>query len=167
VFGRKRGGGESIWELKRRIGWVSPDLQLYWNDASGCQAVVLSGFHDSLGLFKRATTRQRAETQRCLARLRLVQYADTPFAALSTGEQRMILLARALVKNPRLLILDEPCQGLDAGHRGTLIQAVERLIEDNAVTVIFVTHRDDEIPRAITRVLRLSAGRATVSSRAG
>jgi molybdate transport system ATP-binding protein len=67
----------------------------------------------------------------------------------------MVLLARALVKNPRLLILDEPCQGLDAAHRSLFVRTVDRLIRAEAVTAIYVTHRHGEIPPSIKRVLQL------------
>jgi molybdate transport system ATP-binding protein len=165
VFGKRRGGGESVWEIKSRIGWVSADLQLYWTDASDCMAVVISGFHDSVGLFHKTTARQRKAARERLARLGLLAFAGVPFVTLSAGQQRLVLLARALVKKPRLLILDEPCQGLDGGHREVMLQAVETLIKNGDVTVIFVTHRADEIPGAIMRALHLNAGRAAELTR--
>jgi molybdate transport system ATP-binding protein len=155
LFGRRRGSGESVWDIKRHIGWVSPELHLHFNAAATCFEVVASGFHDTMGLFQPATARQRAAARQWLARFQLLAYAGRPLFSLSAGLQRMVLLARALVKRPRLLILDEPCQGLDAAHRRCFVRAVEALIRARAVTVIYVTHRPDEIPRAITRVLRL------------
>jgi molybdate transport system ATP-binding protein len=90
-----------------------------------------------------------------MARFQLLEFAQRPLFSLSAGLQQMVLLARALVKNPRLLILDEPCQGLDSAHRTLFIRAVDALIRAGAVTVIYVTHRRDEIPSSVTRVLRL------------
>jgi molybdate transport system ATP-binding protein len=155
LFGRPRGSGESVWDIKRHIGWVSPEQHLHFNASATCFAVVASGFHNTVGLFQPATARQRAAARRCLAQFRLLAFARRPLFTLSAGLQRMVLLARALVKRPRLLILDEPCQGLDAAHRESFVRAVDALIRARAVTVIYVTHRPDEIPPAITRVLRL------------
>jgi molybdate transport system ATP-binding protein len=155
VFGWRRGSGESIWDIKRHIGWVSPELHLHFNDAATCFDGVASGFRDTVGLFKPATPRQRAAARRWLARFDLLESADRPLFSLSAGLQRMVLLARALVKKPRLLVLDEPCQGLDSSHRDLFVRAVDALIRPGTVTAIYVTHRPDEIPPSIKRVLRL------------
>jgi molybdate transport system ATP-binding protein len=155
VFGRRRGNGESIWEIKRRIGSVSPELHLHFNDAATCFEVVVSGFHDTVGLFHQPTARQRALARQWLTRFGLIRFARSPLFALSAGLQRMVLLARALVKGPQLLLLDEPCQGLDSAHRQVFVKAVDDLVRDRAVTAIYVTHREDEIPPSIRRVLRL------------
>ena len=155
VFGRQRGTGESVWDIKKHIGWVSPELHLHFNDSATCVEVVASGFHDTVGLFQPLSARQRAAARRWLARFRLLEFAYRPLFSLSAGLQRMVLLARALVKNPRLLILYEPCQGLDSAHRKLFVQAVDALIRAGAATVAYVTHRQDEIPPSITRVLQL------------
>jgi molybdate transport system ATP-binding protein len=159
VFGRQRGSGESIWELKRRIGWVSPELHLHFNDTVTCFEVVASAFHGTIGLFEPATPKQRAAARRWLGRFGLLEFAATPLFALSAGLQRMVLLARALATNPPLLLLDEPCQGLDAAHRRLFVQTVDALIGAGAATVIYVTHRSDEIPMTIRRVLHLRTSR--------
>ena len=155
VFGQQRGGGESVWDIKRHIGWVSPELHVHFNATASCLEVVASGFHDTVGLFQPPTARQRTTARRWLARFRLLEFAHQPFYSHSAGLQRMVLLARAVVKNPRLLILDEPCQGLDSAHRQLFVQAVDALIRQGTVTAIYVTHRRDEIPPSIRRVLRL------------
>jgi molybdate transport system ATP-binding protein len=156
VFGRRRGNGESIWEIKRRIGSVSPESHLHFNDAVTCFEVVVSGFHETIGLFHKPTARQRAQARQWLTRFGLLEFARGPLFALSAGCQRMVLLARALVKGPQLLLLDEPCQGLDPPHRRLFVKAVDDLIRDGAVTAVYVTHREDEIPPSIRRVLRLA-----------
>ncbi|HWX21044.1 MAG TPA: ATP-binding cassette domain-containing protein [Candidatus Binatia bacterium] len=155
VFGQQRGSGDSVWELKKRIGWVSPELHLHFNEAATCFEVVASGFHETIGLFEPPTARQRAAVRQWLAKFGLRKFAATPLFALSAGLQRLVLLARALVKRPQLLLLDEPCQNLDAAHRARFVEMVDALIRRGAVTAIYVTHREDEIPPAITRVLRL------------
>jgi molybdate transport system ATP-binding protein len=164
VFGRRRGGGESIWEIKKSIGWVSPELHVHFEDSTTCLEVVESGFHDSIGLFKPVTARQRAAARRWLKEFQLLEYANEPLFALSAGLQRMVLLARALVKSPRLLILDEPCQGLDDAHRDFFVREVDDLLRTGSVTAIYVTHRPEEIPRSIARVLRLTSrgGKAVI-----
>jgi molybdate transport system ATP-binding protein len=156
VFGKRRGSGESIWEIKKHIGWVSPELHVHFDDSATCLEVVESGFRDSIGLFEPATAHQRVAAKRWLKEFRLSEFADEPLFALSAGLQRMVLLARAVVKNPRLLILDEPCQGLDEAHRDLFIREVDALIGAGTATAIYVTHRPEEIPRSIKRVLRLS-----------
>ena len=165
VFGRRRGTGETVWDIKRRIGWVSPELHLHFNDAATCFAVVASGFHDTVGLFHEPTARQRTAARRWLAQFHLLEFARQPLFSLSAGLQRMVLLARALVKQPRLLILDEPCQGLDGAHRDLFVRAVDALIRARTATVIYVTHRPDEIPPSIRRVLRLPPSRRPSSAR--
>ncbi|HUI07241.1 MAG TPA: ATP-binding cassette domain-containing protein [Verrucomicrobiae bacterium] len=154
VFGHRRGDGESVWALKRRIGSVSPELHLHFPESETCLDAVASGFADTYGCFRRPSSRQRAAARRLLARFGLASRANQSFGSLSAGWQRMTLLARALVKSPKLLVLDEPCQGLDAAHRARIIRTVEGLLRHT--TVIYVTHRRDEIPSGIHRVLRLS-----------
>ncbi len=155
VFGRQYGGGDSLWDMRKHIGCVSPELHLHFNDTATCFEVVASGFRDTIGLFQPPSARQRTAARRWLERFRLLEFGSRPLFSLSSGLQRMVLLARALVKNPRLLILDEPCQGLDSAHRNLFVQAVDALIRAGSVTVIYVTHRPDEIPPSVRRVLRL------------
>jgi molybdate transport system ATP-binding protein len=158
VFGQRRGSGESIWELKRRIGWISPELQAYFPEQITCFDAVASGFHETTGLFESVSRAQRATVRRWLRRFDLLEYASQPLFAMSAGLRRMVLLARALVKKPALLLLDEPCQGLDAEHRRLFIRTLDSLIRAREVTAIYVTHRPDEIPLSIRRVLRLHRG---------
>ena len=153
VFGHRRGAGESIWALKRRIGWVSPELHLHFPEDQTCLDTVASGFDDTNGCYRRPTARRRRAARRWLVVLGLTGCATLSFGSVSAGLQRLTLLARALVKSPDLLVLDEPCQGLDAAHRARLIQIVAALLRHT--TVIYVTHRRDEIPVGIKRVLRL------------
>jgi molybdate transport system ATP-binding protein len=159
LFESPRGSGEDIWEIKRRIGWVSSELHLHFPETQTCLETVASGFYDTDGCYRRPTTRQNALARYWLARFGLAAYADRPLGSLSAGLQRMTLLARALVKSPHLLVFDEPCQGLDQAHRTLFLEAIESLMDAEAATVIYVTHRQDEIPRGICRVLRLRDGR--------
>ena len=163
VFGHRRGTGESIWELKRQIGWISPELHLHFNQFITSFEVVASGFHETIGLFEAPTGSQRKATRYWLDRFQMLEFAQTPLFALSLGQQRIVLLARALVKKPKLLILDEPCQGLDADHRKLFLDTLDELLRSRTLTAIYVTHRPDEIPSSIKRVFRLPQPRANCS----
>ncbi|HSU55499.1 MAG TPA: ATP-binding cassette domain-containing protein [Candidatus Dormibacteraeota bacterium] len=155
VLGRQRGTGESIWELKKRIGWVSPEMQVHFDASATALEAVLSGFDDTIGLFRPHTRRERNLAREWLGRFGIAKQSNDPLFTLSAGVQRSVLLARALVKSPRLLVLDEPCQGLDACHRDAFISLVDFLIRQFKVTVICVSHRMEELPRGISHVLRL------------
>ncbi|OGG62984.1 hypothetical protein A3C21_03255 [Candidatus Kaiserbacteria bacterium RIFCSPHIGHO2_02_FULL_59_21] len=154
LFGKKRGSGESIWEIKRQIGSVSPELQLYFPTSMTCLDVVCSGWFDTIGLYRECTEDQREIALAWLQRFGVAEHAGEPFENVSEGEQRLTLLARAMVKNPRLLVLDEPCQGLDPEHRDRVLEAVDS-IEKDSTTIIYVTHRADELPKSTTHVFRL------------
>jgi len=158
LFGRRRGSGESIWEIKQNIGWVAPELHLYYPRGATCLDVICSGWFDSVGLYRHCTSDQREAVLLWMQRLGLAKCADTVFAQVSEGEQRLALIARALVKGPALLVLDEPCQGLDTDNRERVLQAIERVGQRPNTSMIYVTHRADELPHGITHMLRLNEG---------
>ncbi|MFN2230380.1 MAG: ATP-binding cassette domain-containing protein, partial [Anaerolineae bacterium] len=130
-----------------------------------CFEVVCSGFYDAMGPYRRCTARQREAIAEWLQRLGLAHVGDAAFGALSEGEQRMILIARALVKEPDLLILDEPCQGLDEANRDRVLRTVEALSDHTASSLIYVSHQHDALPGTITHLLRLEAGRVAGKGR--
>ena len=165
LFGRPRGSGESIWEIKRRIGWVSPELHRYHPPLVPAFDAVCSGFFDTLGLHRACSDVQQAEARTWMARLGIAGAAATPFRGLTRGQQRLVLIARALVKDPELLILDEPCQGLDAAHIGEVLEALAEVTRAPGRTMVYVTHRPSEFPRGLTHVLGLAAGRVVQSGR--
>jgi molybdate transport system ATP-binding protein len=158
LFGRQRGSGESIWEIKRRIGWVSPELHLFYDRSTTARDVVSSGFFDSVGLYRRCTPEQETVITGWMEALELTPLVDQPLHALSTGQQRLVLLARALVKHPPLLVLDEPCQGLDDAHRFRFLKLLDRLCSAAPVTMIYVSHYQDEIPASTTHLIQLDHG---------
>jgi molybdate transport system ATP-binding protein len=158
LFGRRRGSGESIWEIKSRIGWMSPELQLYYRYGYNCMDVICSGFFDTIGLYRACTKGQRESAMEWLKVLGLKGSEGHPFHTMSAGEQRLTLLGRALVKSPELLVLDEPCQGLDKAHRSHINKMLDGLCEDKSLTMIYVTHHLDELPNSITHVMRLKDG---------
>jgi molybdate transport system ATP-binding protein len=159
IFGRRRGSGESVWQLKKRIGTMSSELHLHFSANQTCIETVISGFRDTFFCSNHPSKRQRDAAMRLLARFGLAKSADHAFESLSMGFQRMTLLARALVKSPDLLLLDEPCQGLDSAHRAIFLQAVEGLLKRTDTTIIYITHQLDEIPKVIVRMLHLRQGR--------
>jgi molybdate transport system ATP-binding protein len=155
VFGRRRGPGSGIRELKARLGFVSPTLQVsYRKNVTALEAVV-SGFFDSIGLYRRPAPQQTESALCWMQRLGVHRLAGRPFNHLSQGEQRMLLLARAMVRSPRLLVLDEPCQGLDPVNRRMIRETVDALAGVGSTTVVYVSHRADEIPARITHRLML------------
>ncbi len=160
IFGKRRGTGESIWEIKKKIGWVAPELQIYYPIGASCLDVVSSGFFDSIGLYKKCNSRQRKVALSWLKRFGLSSCAKKPFEEISEGEQKLALLARALVKGPRLLVLDEPCQGLDVKNRDRVLKAIDSIEKHHNASLIFVTHRRDELPKSITDVFRLGGQKA-------
>jgi molybdate transport system ATP-binding protein len=158
LFGRRRGTGESIWDIKARIGWVAPELLAHYPPSWPCLDVVLSGFHASMGLFRDCTADDIERGRHLLSSLGLESAAAQPLQSLSQGMQRLVLLARALVADPELLVLDEPCQGLDARHAQQVTAAVAGVASEGRASVIYVTHHEEELPSCITHVLRLEAG---------
>jgi molybdate transport system ATP-binding protein len=155
LFGKKRGSGESIWEIKQRIGHVSPHLQVGYRLDMRVFDVVVSGFFDSTGLYRRPTREQEKAAAEWIERLGIADLRDRIFSQLSYGERRLVIIVRALVKSPELLALDEPCQGLDPANRRLVLSMVDCIGFDTATQILYVTHRQDEMPRCITNVLRL------------
>jgi molybdate transport system ATP-binding protein len=156
VFGRRRGSGESIWVVKRRIGFVSPEVHLYFTEPLAAQRVAATGYFDVL-VPRPTTPEQDAVIRELFAYFDVADLANRPFGRLSTGQQRIVLLIRALVKDPPLLILDEPFQTLDSVAADRARAWIDdRLPADR--TVLFVTHNEAELPRSVTRRLRLREG---------
>lgn len=155
LFGRPRGTGESIWDIKKQIGLVSSELQLRYRKGTRVIDVIRSGFFDSVGIYRNCSRQQCQTADRWLVTVNLETKREAPFDQLSYGERRLILLARAMVKTPRLLVMDEPCQGLDPENRTKILAIVEQLCSQTATHLLYITHLPDEIPSAITKILRL------------
>jgi molybdate transport system ATP-binding protein len=159
LFGVRRGSGESIWDIKKQIGWVSSELQLFYPPEANALDVICSGFFDSVGLYRACVSEQIQLARRWAEDLGVSGQLARPYYSLSAGERRLVLLARALVKLPRLLVLDEPAQGLDAQHLMRFREKLDWLCGVQPTTLLYVTHRLEELPSGINRVLRLDKGR--------
>ena len=160
LFDRKRGSGESIWDIKRKIGFVSPELHQYFQAGSNCHQVVVSGFYDIIGSTRSGTPEQLEHAASWMDVLGIAEHMKSPFKGVPESVQRLTLLARALVKEPPLLIFDEPCQGLDVQQKEHFKQVIDTLCNIMDLTLIYVTHYQEEIPSAVTQVLKLEKGRA-------
>lgn len=155
LFGRRRGTGESIWEIKKNIGFVSPEFHRAYKENRPAIEIVASGLHDSVGLYKRPRPEQM---DTCLFWMRVFgidQLKDRMFLTLSSGEQRLCLLARAFVKDPALIILDEPLHGLDSYRRDLVRNVIGEFCKRQAKTLIMVTHYIEELPGNITKSIVL------------
>ncbi|TDB63827.1 ATP-binding cassette domain-containing protein [Arundinibacter roseus] len=161
LFDQKRGGkGASIWDIKQKIGHVSPELHLYFPTETTVFKAIASGFFDATGVyFKKLNPHQTEQVHQMVALLQLTPEMDRPLQKLSKGEQRLVLLARALVKNPPLLIMDEPCQGLDVGSIEYFKAVVDALCGSDQRTLIYVSHYPHEIPSCVNNFLKLERGR--------
>jgi len=155
-----RYGHVDLRELRRRIGWVSSAVEELVPPREKALDVVLSGFFASFGIYDDATVAQRARAAELLSFFGCGRIADRPYGVLSQGEKQRVLVARSLMSDAEILIMDEPAAGLDITAREVLLEAVERLArKGDGPTLVFVTHHIEEIVPAITHVLVLCAGR--------
>jgi molybdate transport system ATP-binding protein len=156
LFGRKRGSGESIWDVKRPTGFVAPELARYFPANQTCHKVILSGYFDTMGLFKKPSPDQWESSLRWLRLFNLEPVKDIPIQRLTLAQQRWTLLARALIKQPKLLILDEASQGLDDLQRALFKDTVQKICEMSSITLIYVSHYTEDIPDIVSQVKELT-----------
>lgn len=156
VFGFQRGSGESIWQIKQFIGYVSTALQWEYRVSISVRNVIISGFYDSIGLYSKYTDVQYTIANQWLEVLGMRSRADQPFNTLSHGDQRLLLIARAMVKHPPLLILDEPCLGLDDMNRQLVLALIEKICAGSETTVLYVNHHSEDRIEGINRHLSLT-----------
>ncbi|MEQ8535696.1 MAG: ATP-binding cassette domain-containing protein [Imperialibacter sp.] len=159
LFDHKRGSGESIWDIKKKIGFVSPELLQYFHSTATCWEIVASGFHDTLGYLKPAGKEQASLVDEWLDLLELRSSGTQIFETASPTIQRIILLARAMIKNPPLLILDEPCQGLDHVQQTRVRTVVDAICGASATALIYVTHYEEELPTCVDHVHQIVNGK--------
>ena len=167
IWGRKKGTDLSVWDIWKHVGYVSADLQAKYRAETRVFDVVCSGFHDSVGLYRRCSELEKKIARMWLRLVGLDTFAGRRFNELSFGQRQLLLIARAMVKSPLLLILDEPCDGLDANNRAKLLKMIDWMAGKTKVTVLFTTHFRDEIPKCIQNTLILEKGKVIDICRRG
>ena len=158
LFGQKRGGGESIWDIKKKMGIISPEMHWYFDTNATVWNSVASGLLDTMGWYLDVSFSDGKKIDETLEFFDLSADRDTPLSSLPLGKQRMALLARTVVKNPQLLILDEPCQGLDNAQTQRFNSALDDLAEYGK-TIIYVGHYETRLPKCLTHKLELDKGK--------
>lgn len=152
LFGKQRGSGETIWEIKKHIGYVSSQLHMDYRVNCSVRDVILSGFLDSIGVYQKVPEALKIKADEWLARLSMSQLATKPFRSLSWGQQRILLITRAMVKHPPILILDEPLQSLDGLNRKLVKHFIDQLVQNSQTQLLFVSHQDQDAPNCITHL---------------
>lgn len=155
LFGKKRGSGESIWDLKRPIGFVAPELGRFFPKSQSLQKVILSGLTDTMGLYRKVSAEEESLAVSWMDFFQLKHLATRYFYELTLAEQRWALLARALIKNPQLLILDEASQGMDELQRQLFRETLQVILLHSPMTLIYVSHYDQDVPACINHQLKL------------
>lgn len=150
IFDRRRGSGESIWDIKKHIGYISPEMHLYFSGMGDVVSIIAQGLNDTVGNYVKIKPEQETLAMEWLKILRMEHLSQHSFNTLSSGEQRLVLLARTLIKQPQLLILDEPLHGLDAGRKNIMRNLINYLVKRDNTTMIYVTHYPNEVPDCIT-----------------
>ncbi|MDE5881462.1 MAG: ATP-binding cassette domain-containing protein [Muribaculaceae bacterium] len=149
LFDRKRGTGESIWDIKNAIGYVCPEMQLYFRSNDTVKEIIVQGLRNSLNRYHPSTPEERATAEKWMNLLDISHLESKKFSELSSGEQRIVLVARAMIKQPDLLVLDEPLHGLDKNHKERIKGIITELLKRNGTSLIFVTHYLSELPDCI------------------
>ncbi len=159
LFGRRRGSGESIWDIKKHIGYVSPELHRSFRQNIESQLIIAGGLRDFRGIFTVFSADELAVARKWMRVFHIEHLFGRLFMSLSSGEQRLVLLARAFVREPDLLILDEPMHGLDEENRILVRCVIDEYCTDRNRTLIMVTHYPEELPPCIDHNLSLSVNR--------
>ncbi|UAY54982.1 ATP-binding cassette domain-containing protein [Arachidicoccus terrestris] len=155
LFDKRRGTGESIWDIKKRMGYVSPELHAFFDKNISCFSAVASGYCDTMGLYRKLNEQETNQVDAWLKTLDLTAIRDKKLSQISTGQQRLIMLLRAFIKSPPLLILDEPCQGLDQWQTEAFVRLVEDYCLRTGATLIYISHYASEIPSVVSQVMEL------------
>ncbi|WP_321344356.1 ATP-binding cassette domain-containing protein [uncultured Draconibacterium sp.] len=143
LFGRRKGTGESVWEIKKRIGYFTPSMMELFKRRHTAEQMVISGFHDSIGLYHRPSEIQKHVANEWLKVLGLADKGSRAFVDLSQVHRRMVLIARAMIKHPPLLILDEPSTGLDDKSAALLSTLINKIADESQTAILYVSHRTE------------------------
>ncbi|MEN3322275.1 ATP-binding cassette domain-containing protein [Mariniflexile soesokkakense] len=143
LFGVKKGSGESVWDIKRKIGYFSSEMLRGFKRLDSIANMIVSGFFDSVGLYKAPTNEQIKITEQWLHVLQMYPIRKQSFLELSKGHQRLVLIARAMVKHPPLLILDEPTNGLDDFDAKLFSELINKIAKETDTAILYVSHRKE------------------------
>ena len=143
IFGKKKGSGESVWDIKKKIGYFTPSMTDKFTGYHTVENMMISGLNDSIGLYIAPTEVQLRIARQWLQLIDLWQIKDELFHSLSMGHKRILMCARAMIKHPSLLILDEPTAGLDDSSASLLVELVSTFAKQSETTIIFVSHRKE------------------------
>ena len=143
LFGVRKGSGESVWEIKKKIGYFTPIMSSQFERQDSIEQMIVSGFFDSVGLYIQPSDRQIQLAREWLVVIGMTSQKNKPFRFLSVGQQRMVLVARAMVKHPPLLILDEPCAGLDDEMAAIFTTLIHTIAAETNTAILYVSHKDE------------------------
>ena len=143
LFGTRKGSGESVWEIKKRIGYFTPKMSSQFERQDSIEQMIVSGFFDSVGLYIQPSDRQLQIARQWLLVIGMEKSKNQPFRLLSEGRQRMVLVARAMVKHPPLLILDEPCAGLDDEMAALFTALIHTIAAQTNTAILYVSHKEE------------------------
>ncbi len=143
LFGQRKGSGESVWDLKQKIGYYTPAITDKFRGYHSLENMIISGLHDSVGLYVQPTDIEKNLAHQWLQLLHLYEKREDYFRGLSVGDKRLVMVARAMVKHPPLLILDEPTAGLDDANAALFVALVNKIASESDSAIVFVSHRTE------------------------
>lgn len=160
LFGRKKGSGESVWDIKSKIGYLTPAMTDLFSTRHTLEQMIVSGFVDQIGLYSVPSDMQQRSAFEWMQLLQLEHKARLPFNKLSAGEQRVALIARAMVKHPPLLILDEPLMSLDDSNAATVIRLINKLAVETSTAIVYVSHQTEKglEPQKVFELVKMEGG---------
>jgi molybdate transport system ATP-binding protein len=168
LFGMKKGSGETVWDIKKHIGFYTSEMLRGFKRRDTIESMIISGFVDSIGLYSYPTDRQISTAHQWLSLLNMLHIKDKSFQFLSNGHKRLVLIARAMVKHPPLLILDEPTNGLDDADAKLFSELVNKIAQESETAIIYVSHRKEDFIKPdfifeLTPNPKGSVGKKTIS----
>jgi molybdate transport system ATP-binding protein len=144
LFGKRKGTGETVWSIKEKVGYFTASMTDLFNRYHSVEQMVVSGFYDSIGLYTKPSDRQLKLAHQWLSLIGFLQLKQTAFYKLSLGQQRLIMVVRAMVKHPPLLILDEPTVGLDDDNVAILVMLINKMAAESNTAILYVSHRAED-----------------------